>query len=92
MPVLYLGDDMFTRNLTKELIDWKNRDKHSPLILRGARQVGKTSLIRSFAAEHFDHVFEINFEVFSVNSLGFITTVFPAAIAGAHFQTAIIIG
>ncbi|PHQ79982.1 MAG: AAA family ATPase, partial [Coxiella sp. (in: Bacteria)] len=53
---------MFTRNLMAELTDWKIRGKRSPLILRGARQVGKTSLIRLFAKAQFDSIFEINFE------------------------------
>ena len=30
------------RKITQQLIDWKNRPDHKPLILRGARQVGKT--------------------------------------------------
>ncbi len=53
---------MFIRHLLSELTDWKARDKRSPLILRGARQVGKTSLIRLFAQRQFDSIFEINFE------------------------------
>ena len=57
-----VGNVMFDRYLMQELINWKNRSKRSPLILRGARQVGKTSLIRQFAQGHFDHCFEINFE------------------------------
>lgn len=54
---------MFSRFISSELLDWKQRKSRSPLILRGARQVGKTSVIRSFAAEHFEALFEINFEL-----------------------------
>ena len=32
------------------------------MVIRGARQVGKTYLVRSFARDHFDHLLEINFE------------------------------
>lgn len=45
-----------------ELISWKNRKLRSPLILRGARQVGKTSLVRMLAKAEFQNFFEINFE------------------------------
>ena len=37
---------MIKRKLEEQLKIWKNRDVHKPLIVRGARQVGKTSLIR----------------------------------------------
>ncbi|OIN88288.1 hypothetical protein COX59_04425, partial [Candidatus Beckwithbacteria bacterium CG_4_10_14_0_2_um_filter_47_25] len=53
---------MFKRNLEKELIDWKKNPAAKPLILRGARQVGKTSLVRKFAGEQFEEIVEINLE------------------------------
>ena len=43
------------------LEEWKNREAHMPLIIRGARQVGKTEAIRTFAASHYASVVEINF-------------------------------
>lgn len=43
------------------LINWKVETDRKPLLLRGARQVGKSSLVRSFS-DHFDHYIEINFE------------------------------
>lgn len=43
------------------LINWKVETDRKPLLLRGARQVGKSSLVRSFS-EHFDYYIEINFE------------------------------
>ena len=43
------------------LLEWKNNRVHKPLLLRGARQVGK-----SWAVEHlgetFEHFIEVNFE------------------------------
>ena len=42
--------------------DWKSRQNRKPLVIRGARQVGKTHLVRSFANEHFKHLLEINIE------------------------------
>ena len=50
------------RDLEAELIHWKNAIEHLPLLLRGARQVGKTYLAMSFAHAHFDNVLAINFE------------------------------
>lgn len=41
---------------------WMNRRDRKPLIVRGARQVGKTFLIRQFGKECFENVVEINFE------------------------------
>ncbi len=43
---------MFSRQIMSKLEDWKNRKNRKPLILRGARQVGKTTLV-----EQFSHTF-----------------------------------
>lgn len=50
------------RLLIKDLLKWKNKAGRKPLILQGARQVGKTWLLKEFGAEHFDEVCYINFE------------------------------
>ena len=50
------------RFLEKELIDWKNGD-HIPLLLRGARQVGKSYLVELFGKKHFDNIVKIDFEL-----------------------------
>ena len=44
------------------LIEWKNEPDHLPLIIRGARQVGKTWLMQEFGRRYFDKVAYINFE------------------------------
>ena len=44
------------------LIEWKARANRKPLIIRGARQVGKTELVRIFARREFDSLIEINFD------------------------------
>lgn len=41
---------------------WKNEPNRKPLVIRGARQVGKTELVRIFAKEEFDTLIEINFD------------------------------
>lgn len=53
---------MFNRSIETELKKWKISPIRKPLILRGARQVGKTSVIRKFGKENFDSVLEINLE------------------------------
>ena len=50
------------RKLEEKLKEWKERPNRHPLILRGARQVGKTYLVREFARSSFAHLVEINFE------------------------------
>lgn len=45
------------------LIEWKNNPRRLALLLRGARQVGKTYLIQQFARTHFDECVTINFEI-----------------------------
>ena len=53
---------MFERIIEKELVSWKVNAYRKPLILRGARQVGKTSTIRKFGQENFDQLIEVNLE------------------------------
>lgn len=50
------------RLLLKELEKWKDSDNRKPLILRGARQVGKTWLLKEFGRRCFADVCYINFE------------------------------
>jgi len=50
------------RTITKKLIEWKNSKKRKPLILRGARQVGKTYILRDFGKEYFPNYHYLNFE------------------------------
>ena len=50
------------RLLIEELIQWKNKQGRKPLILQGARQVGKTWLLKTFGTECFEDICYINFE------------------------------
>lgn len=50
------------RDALQELIIWKTRINRLPLLLRGARQVGKSYLVQEFGAQHFENYVEINFE------------------------------
>jgi len=44
------------------LSQWRVRPDRKPLVIRGARQVGKTELVRIFARQAFDSIVEINFD------------------------------
>ncbi|MFC2061926.1 ATP-binding protein [Elusimicrobiota bacterium] len=50
------------RDIYKELIEWKNTSEHKPLILGGARQVGKTYILKEFGKNEFDNLAYFNFE------------------------------
>lgn len=50
-----------TRLIDTELNNWRLSDRRKPLMLRGARQVGKSSAVRHLAG-HFTHFIEINFD------------------------------
>lgn len=50
------------RILFKELENWRNSKQRKPLILLGARQVGKTFLLKEFGAESFPATIYVNFE------------------------------
>ena len=51
------------RKLYNDLSQWKNDNKRKPLILRGARQTGKTYLLKYFGEKNFKVVHYFNFEV-----------------------------
>ena len=49
------------RKIDKYLIDWKNDKNRLPLIVKGARQIGKTESIENFGKNNYENVVEINF-------------------------------
>ena len=49
------------RKADEYLKEWKKDINRYPLIIKGARQVGKTETIRKFARENYKNVIEINF-------------------------------
>ena len=48
------------RELESKLLAWKNNPSRKPLIVMGARQVGKTYLLQQFGSVHYDHMAYIN--------------------------------
>ena len=51
----------YSRLIDKYLLEWSARDTHKPLLLRGARQVGKSTAVQHLG-ESFENYVEINFE------------------------------
>lgn len=50
------------RSAEKQVMEWKNSSRRKPLIIRGARQVGKTWLVENFLANQFDGFVKIDLE------------------------------
>lgn len=53
--------ELLKRKIDSFLADWKATEGHKPLIVKGARQIGKTESINAFAKKNYDSVIEINF-------------------------------
>ncbi len=51
------------RKITQKLIDWKNRPNHKPLILQGARQVGKTYILDEFGRNHYKNYIKVSLDL-----------------------------
>ena len=49
------------RKIDDVLVSWKNSNNKMPMIIKGARQVGKTNAIRNFGEEYYSTFIEINF-------------------------------
>ena len=50
------------RKITQQLVEWKNSTARKPLILNGARQVGKTFILREFGRENYQNTVYVNLE------------------------------
>lgn len=53
---------MFPRKIIPYLIEWKSKKNRKPLVIRGARQVGKTSAALMFGKQNFQNVIHLNLE------------------------------
>jgi predicted AAA+ superfamily ATPase len=50
------------RDIYKKLLEWKQSKRRKPLVLRGARQVGKTYILKEFAKSEYDNYVYLDFE------------------------------
>ena len=53
---------MLRRKIDKYLLEWKNNPNHQPLLVYGARQIGKSTSIHEFIINNYDNVIEIDFK------------------------------
>ena len=53
---------VFKRKIDKALAVWRESPLRQPMMLRGARQVGKSFAVREFAKASYENFFEVNFE------------------------------
>ena len=53
--------ELLKRKIDGFLAQWKQNPERKPLIVKGARQIGKTESIRSFGHKNYESVIEINF-------------------------------
>ncbi len=56
------------RKAMQDLIKWKNKTNRKPLLLYGARQVGKTYLVKEFGNKYFKDIIYVNFETNNIIS------------------------
>lgn len=49
------------RKIERKLLEWKQNKNKKSLLITGARQIGKTYIVRKFAKANYDHFIEINF-------------------------------
>ena len=66
VPIFVPDFVIITMKLLKRKIDsyleaWKQHPNHKPLIIKGARQIGKTESVRAFGKANYESVLEINF-------------------------------
>ena len=59
--MLWQGDIM-KRKIYNHLLEWKNSEDRKPLVLQGARQVGKTYIVNLFGSKEYANVVYCNFE------------------------------
>ena len=50
------------RNAIQELVAWKSSEDRKPMVLKGARQVGKTWLMKEFGQNYYDSYVYFNFD------------------------------
>lgn len=53
---------MFKRKITDEMLAWKNTPNKKALIVKGLRQVGKTTSVRAFAQQNYENIVYVNFK------------------------------
>ena len=68
------------RIIMHQLIEWKSKKNRMPMLLHGARQVGKTYVVREFGAAHYKNIAYINLETNPIASTWFDDNIDPKRI------------
>ena len=55
------GSMYLKRKIDEYLLEWKKNEERLPLIIKGARQIGKTESINHFAEQNYSNIVSINF-------------------------------
>lgn len=50
------------RNAMQDLVQWKNDEERRPMVLKGARQVGKTWIMKEFGRQYYESYVYFNFD------------------------------
>ncbi|MDE6039682.1 MAG: AAA family ATPase, partial [Paramuribaculum sp.] len=50
------------RDIIDKLIEWKDSTERKPILLKGARQIGKTWVMEQFGRKNFDHFAKFDFD------------------------------
>ncbi|MCQ2127775.1 MAG: AAA family ATPase, partial [Bacteroidaceae bacterium] len=51
------------RKITESLLKWKNTNGHKPLILQGARQVGKSYILEDFGRQYYKSFVKVSLDL-----------------------------
>ena len=57
-----LGENKMERKAMRKLLEWKRKKDKKPLLIYGARQVGKTYLVKEFGQKEYRNIIYVNFE------------------------------
>lgn len=76
---------MFNRDIVDRLNEWASKKDRKPLVLRGARQVGKTSAVNIFA-QSFDHYIYLNLDLAEDKQLFELDSPFKDLVAAIFFS------
>jgi predicted AAA+ superfamily ATPase len=68
------------RKIYNELVNWKNKTDRMPLIVNGARQVGKSYILQKFGKQEFDNYIIVNLEIDKALAGKFDEDIMPVAI------------
>ena len=50
------------REIYQKLVEWKSSTRRKPLLMKGARQTGKTYILKEFGRQEYEHMFYFNFK------------------------------